>query len=74
MTGSAPVPIHRALIRTRHPDRKNAIAYWRVAVTRFADLRSRACRFEACSDLVVVRWQIGDTVGWETTSIQNQRC
>ena len=70
MTGPALVPIHRALIR----DRKNVFAYWQVTVTRLGDLLSRACRFEACADLVVVRWQIGDTVGWETTSIQNQRC
>ncbi|HEB93136.1 MAG TPA: hypothetical protein ENI94_06650 [Gammaproteobacteria bacterium] len=66
----SPAPIHCAVIRTRHPDRKNAVAYWQVTVTRHAGL---LVRFEACADLVAVRWQIGDTVGWETAPFQNHR-
>lgn len=62
LTGSAPVPIQLALIRTRTV--KNAGAYWQVTVPpRLAGLRAW---FEACTNLVAVWWQIGDAVGWET--------
>lgn len=73
MTDSAAAPIHRALIRTRHPDREHAVAYWQVTVTPGTDRLDGSRRFEACADLVAVRWQIGDVVRWETGPFPNHR-
>ena len=73
MTAPAAGPLHRALVHTRHPNREHAVAYWQVTVTRGTDRFDGSIRYEACADLVAVRWQIGDLVGWETGPFPNHR-
>lgn len=62
--------IHRSLIRTRHPDRQNAVCYWHATVTR---RDGRKTRFEASADQMAVRWSVGEHLGWELGPFSNHR-